>query len=123
MRIASLTVIAAGVLVLGCSVDPRSLYGTYVVRFPAGSSTLTLNQDGTFEQFVKRSNGTSDHATGTWFYDRKDASIFLKGDAFDVKDHRIGGVRIDVIEMPVHRFRAVTIECDVTQSCTYEKQR
>jgi hypothetical protein len=52
-----LLVLTASVMLIGCSmtVPAEKVYGTYVVSYPFGTETITLNRDGTFSQHVATS--------------------------------------------------------------------
>jgi hypothetical protein len=70
------------------TVDRDKVYGTYTASFPLGTDTITLNQDGSFNQRVAIVNEQPVTVKGSWTFDSDKSRVDLVGsliilDGFD----------------------------------------
>lgn len=75
----------------GCGVSSTNeLNGVYSVRYAHGSETLTLNDDGTFDQvYTQVEDGHSTTNSGTWVFKKERGDILLRDVfVFDDNDKR-----------------------------------
>lgn len=127
----SLCIICGIVLTLavGCNqrsaMDTNTLVGQYSVKYPHGSETLRLGDDGKFTQvYTKAENNQSTTNSGTWDLDKEFNKVFLNGAVlFDTR----GGQRSDNPERTtwglhiVRRFGEISLQIDEEGALEYKK--
>jgi hypothetical protein len=116
-------------LAVGCNkqsgLDTNTLVGQFSVRYPHGSETLQLGDDGKFTQiYIKAENGQSMTNSGTWELDKEFNKLFLNGAVlFDTRS----GQRSDNLERTVwglpivRRFGEISLQIDAEGVLEYRR--
>lgn len=76
-------------MLAGCgkSLNNSDVPGTYAAQYPFATETVTINDDGTFEQSIKvKVSGKVVTTNGTWRFDVKDADIYFSEEFMVVVD-------------------------------------
>ena len=76
-----LAVVLIIVMLIGCSanVPLNKVYGMYKVSYPFGIETITLNQDGSFDQQVAMKEQPPAVVHGKWDFDSQGSRVNLEG--------------------------------------------
>ena len=97
----------------GCSthVPVEKVYGSYILSYPYGTETLTLNRDGTFVQAIAVNREKPVTARGRWEFDegKEESRLTLHGAM--IVDNGFGGLRDDW-QRPVAGLVAPSVEID-----------
>jgi hypothetical protein len=118
MRFRLIIFVVAGALgmLTGCAMNVpiEKIYGVYVVTYPYGTETLTLNTDGTFAQRVIIHDETQLTVRGQWEFDPNDSRVTLHRAI--IVDDGFGHLRADwkkessglvALSVEMHWFRII----------------